>query len=636
MKKVWLFILWLFSLIFVWNFTQAKDYEYTNLDITADVKIDGTIDVKEKFTANFFVNKHWIIRDIPLNYSVWWKDFHIEISNINVFRNTFTTNKSDWEWHIKIWNADRTVIWEQKYSISYSTYGLIRNFSWMWYAELYRNLVWYGFDTNINRVKAEIILPKAYTWFTKNDFLITTDWKSKTIDWFEWTVDRSQWDRIIITYNKVLPKKQGITLSVKFPNNYFEFDNKRQARLYGYTYNNTTSRDNETHKIILIICISYIILSLIIIFVRLEKNYNKKSLQTKWELKWTFVTKYPVIIQYSPPEWLNSAEVWLLLHRWATYMDVLSLVYKWINEWILSIKEDKAKSSKTTLIKIKDIPDSFSQYEKTTFNDIFKDSNSEKEIYKKTHINFDDAIEEINKYWEDKWWLFSTKLSVFKQKFNNISLKILIFNVLEPLLGIILFLFMGFAFCLSASHLTPSESVFPIIILFTNTILFCFALIKIKDNLWVIYRKLYKRNYLKETEEWAKLISHILWYREFLKTCEENKLKKFLKEDPLYFDKVLPYVVVFWLETELIEKIKPIMEEMKIVSTSFISNIDLSYNSISAISDVASKFWNYSSNSSSWSSYDSDSWWDSWSSFDSWWSSFDSWWGWGWWWWSSW
>jgi hypothetical protein len=40
------------------------------LDITANILVDGTIDVKEDFTADFFVSKHGIIRDIPLNYSV--------------------------------------------------------------------------------------------------------------------------------------------------------------------------------------------------------------------------------------------------------------------------------------------------------------------------------------------------------------------------------------------------------------------------------------------------------------------------------------------------------------------------------------------------------------------------------------
>jgi hypothetical protein len=38
--------------------SQAVDYEYTSLDIDADVKIDGTIDVTETFTTNFLKKKH--------------------------------------------------------------------------------------------------------------------------------------------------------------------------------------------------------------------------------------------------------------------------------------------------------------------------------------------------------------------------------------------------------------------------------------------------------------------------------------------------------------------------------------------------------------------------------------------------
>ena len=62
MKKIWLIILWLFMLSFSWNITRANnEYEYKNLDITANVLNDWTIDVIENFTADFFVNKHWII-----------------------------------------------------------------------------------------------------------------------------------------------------------------------------------------------------------------------------------------------------------------------------------------------------------------------------------------------------------------------------------------------------------------------------------------------------------------------------------------------------------------------------------------------------------------------------------------------
>lgn len=71
MKKIWMFLVWLCSVFFAWNCTLANnEYEYINLDIIANIMKDWTININEDFTADFFVQKHWIIRDIPLDYSV--------------------------------------------------------------------------------------------------------------------------------------------------------------------------------------------------------------------------------------------------------------------------------------------------------------------------------------------------------------------------------------------------------------------------------------------------------------------------------------------------------------------------------------------------------------------------------------
>ena len=194
-------ILLFWLILITWGFSYAKDYEYKNLDIQADVRIDWTIDVRETFTANFLERKHWIIRNIPLNYDVDWYKFHINIDRIVVDSHNYNVI-SNWDnIDIKIWDANKTVIWNQIYPISYSTYGLIRNFSWMWYAELYWNLVWYDFDTNIDSVKAEIRLPKK-NFFSSGDFLITVDWNWSSIWSFEWKVDWRDWNKIVITYDK--------------------------------------------------------------------------------------------------------------------------------------------------------------------------------------------------------------------------------------------------------------------------------------------------------------------------------------------------------------------------------------------------------------------------------------------------
>ncbi len=559
---------------FAWNFTQAKDYEYTNLNITADILIDWTMNIKENFTANFFVQKHGIIRDIPLNYSVKWNKFHIDIYNVNVDLKQFTISTTNKNVSIKIWDPNRTVIWSQKYPISYTTYGLIRNFSGMWYAELYWNLVWYGFDTNINKVYAAINLPKPFTWFSSNDFLITTDWKSKTIDWFDWTVDRSQWDKIIITYDKWLPAYQGITLAIKFPNDYFEFEHNKQTSLIWYANDNLTFKD---YWICALLCIA-------VLFPWALTIAMLATIGNKYELKKKYKKKYPVIVQYNPPKWLNSAETWLLLCREAQKRHLISLIYQRASKWLISIN-DKTEVKKRwalegiTIKKLKDIGEDFPQYEKSFFNNLFKDDGILL-LNKSAYIDTRNEINELQNYGVEKWWL----------KYQDWIKWIFI------LLGVVFFIIIMYKF--------PVIWLQFAVVLLIFSILFCFII-----------------GWKKETEKWAELISHILWYKQFLESCDENRLRLFLKEDPLYFDKILPYAVALWMQTELLNKIKPIMEEMNIEPARY----DWDYTSLfDTISSVTSQI-----------SYSSDGWWfDSWSSFDSWW--FDSWWGWCGWWWSSW
>ena len=583
-----------FTTVSLLNFTNAKDYEYTNLDINADVLIDWTINVLETYTANFFVKKHGIFRTIPLNYSVDWNKFHIDISNINVEWKKFTTQRSRGEWTIKIWDPDKYVYWKVDYPILYTVYGLIRNFSGMWYSELYWNIVGHQFDTSIWNVTAVINLPKPYTWFKSSDFLITADWVTKTVDQFQWSVDWSNGNKIIIKYDKWLSAYHWITLAVKFPNNYFNFDDNKQAKLLWnariwiiWGIKNFFSNSNKDDFIFVLLILFFISYFLIKYFVR-----NKKDFWKWYWLKWKFKEKYKVIVQYAPPKWLNSAEVWLLFHRNAKAIDMLSLIYKWAAQWLVSLsaeKEDRFlyKSSYVVIKKNKDIPEDSPDYEKTFFKVLVR--KEENKVDKNTNLYGKLHLLSLEKYGKNEWWFYSKNNNT-----NVILLYVLLIFIWVPLLMMVSPLIGGIAFFL----------------------LRCF---------WVFWLS---KSKLKETEEWAELIAYILWYRQFLKACDENQLRTFLSQDPLYFDKTLPYAVVFWLETEFLKKIEPIMQEMNIkpLWDSFDNNTLYIINR--TISNVAINSHPQTS------SYSSSGWFSSWSSF--WWGGwgFSGWWGWwgGWWW----
>lgn len=58
------------------------------------------------------------------------------------------------------------------------------------------------------------------------------------------------------------------------------------------------------------------------------------------------------------------------------------------------------------------------------------------------------------------------------------------------------------------------------------------------------------------TTEWSKIYAHLLWYRDFIQTVEQNKLEEFIKQDPLFVDKLLPWAVIFGLETRLVQQLE--------------------------------------------------------------------------------
>jgi len=594
-------ILWFWLALFAWNFSYAKDYEYKNLDIQADIKIDWTIDIKETFTTDFLERRHWIIRIIPLDYPVSWEKFRIDISNVHVKWTRFQTAKNNWNLEIKIWDKDKTVIWEQIYPISYSAYWLIRNFSWMWYSELYWNVVWYDFDTNIDSVYAEINLPKRNS-FSSGDFLITVDWKENSVWTFAWMLDWSQWDKIIITYDKILSAFEWITLAIKFPNDYFEFNNEKQNSLLLYEESNRFNFKNFGWFAKSIIVILWFLM--LFFWARFISNLLSKRIVpvNVWR---NFESKYPVIVQYTPPKWMSSAEAWLLFNCRVDPVDMTSLFYKWKNEKIILINCIKKTSSskdiqRVVITKLKTIPDNAPLYEKDFYYTIFRKQDTVI-IDKDTKLNFLSSLYTLEDYGIRKKWLCRRN----KTSFLSYFLLIILFLCLIPL-----FYYFGWIWILIRIFVVP-----------------------------VIYWCSIKSDYkIKLTDEWKKLASHVIWYAKFIKECDANKLKLFLEEDPLYVDKVLPYAVAFGLETEFLKKTTPLIEDLNknMISWSLIdlwsmisfmrSSVSFAYPKSSAIIPVSLIFWFFSGGSEVFG--DSGWWFSSWSSF--WWWFSRGWWG-GWW-----
>ena len=273
--------------LFFWSLASAQWFDITNYEIKWDIKTDWTIDINENIDVNFYTSMHGIERIFERYYTIDDMIFQVFYNNLNVNWDKFTTYEEYWDLVARIWDKDILVNWKHTYNIDYSIYWLIRNFSWKWYSELYWNVIGYEWDSNINKTKIELTLPKQYTWFVKEDFLISTGYSDySSIDDFDWELTRDE-NKIYITYNWNLSPKRWITLAIKFPNDYFEYDHDKQASLFvEYTQDFKISESNLLWKVHKDWTVDF------------TNNYELKILQPISYLYWKIPFKYRY--EYTP------------------------------------------------------------------------------------------------------------------------------------------------------------------------------------------------------------------------------------------------------------------------------------------------------------------------------------------------
>ena len=235
MKKT-LFSLLTFFLFSLIGSQAFADLVFDDCRVEAKIQEDGTIKVQEFFDVNFLSEMHGIQREIPKYYTVDITKFKIFLDNVKVPGENFEILPYWKTKNIRIGDADILVYGKKNYEIDYDLYGVIRNFSGMGYSELYRNLLGSEREDSFPHFSATLHFPKALTGLTKEDFnLAIGDQNYYALEGFPGTFTRTE-TGIYIEYPERIPAYHGVTLAMKFPNNYFVFDHERQESLFdGYT-----------------------------------------------------------------------------------------------------------------------------------------------------------------------------------------------------------------------------------------------------------------------------------------------------------------------------------------------------------------------------------------------------------------
>ncbi len=233
--------------------------------------------------------------------------------------------------------------------------------------------------------------------------------------------------------------------------------------------------------------------------------------------------EFSVTTQYRPPSELTPAESGILIDDKLHDRDLLALIPYWATHGHLKIKEIReskflglSENVDFEFHKLKELPINAHPYEHTLFNGIFKkgDTILLSSLTAKFYKTMQKAREELEAQIK--------KRTFYVPRTRGCGTAMLVFGVMALMGGLFAFLF-GFG----------SGNSFQLTDIGITTLL--------TGILLLIFGRIMPKKAPVGMEAYKKLAG----FREFVKSAESHKLETFLKEDPNYFDKTLPYAIVF-------------------------------------------------------------------------------------------
>lgn len=498
MKKIFAFAV----IVFVPFIVMAQGFYIKSFHSDISVNRDASIDIREKILVHFDVPHHGIFRMIPYKYPQQKVSGQLKanaelvnngyrytiIENIRVKDQKFDVNSTGDFKEIKIGAKDKMVSGDQLYEISYKLIGAINFFDN--FSELYLNITGNQWQVAIGHTSFEIHfykpLPDSATWFVSTGAYGSRENKSES---------KFIGDSVLKgTVSVPLLSGEGVTAGVRMPENYL-------------TEPDLKWRDKEW-------------LALPVIFFFLMFWIWKK---------WGKDPSFTVQTEFYPPENVSPSVAGYVIDRTLNRRDLTALIPYWGAAGFLTVNElhEKKllgiiKSTDYEFKKIKELPDTSYNFEKTMFNGLFKDgdtvllSDLKDSFYSTMSQAKSDLENEINKA---HYYVRYTRTTA----------------VLLPIFG-------GIVFIVALVGLFIN---YPIDFLFALSVAITALIVLIFGSLMS-----------KKTEKGTELYARLLGFKEFLKSVEKDRLKEFLKQDENYFDMVLPYAIVFDIADTWKDKLK--------------------------------------------------------------------------------
>lgn len=522
--------------------SDIYDYDIEGYHVDVDVSEDNTLHVKEIIDVYFNQPRHGIVRDIPTEYTVFredgsYTDCKVTVKVGDVTERNSVTYISGYK-SIKIGNANRTITGPKTYEINYDI--LLPKDPLKGKDEFYYNVIGTEWDTQIANVSFTINMPKEF------------DASKLGATWGEFNHDNVTDINMEVNGNtitgslvpeRILQPREGLTVRSELPEGYF-----------------VPRKENNIFRIVRVaiptICVVIAFLMWVVVG-RDEKTVD--------------------VMEFTPPDDMNSLEIAFLYKGEVKSNDVISLLIYLANEGYLKITNVTSsgifKTEKFMIEKLKEY-DGNSEEERLFLDGLFSGGKSkvsqdelENSFYKtvnkimsniNTKLNRETIFEKnsINKNWILVLMNIVIMLGLFGTMLIDENSSIspdMAFVMLFPIIG---FSVMGLG--LFQRRMPLSAKLFlivwgmgfggiPLIVLMTQMegeIHLIDVLLIIWSVLCIIFICVFMRIMSKRNAYGRKMLGRIRGFKTFLEIAEKDRLSRLVNEDPSYFYNIIPYADV--------------------------------------------------------------------------------------------
>lgn len=523
------------------NSIQAQEaFVIDDLTISMKVEEDGSIYIEEKYQMDFTQERHGFYRTIPMRYDM---NFTLEGKEVNkkyYFPVTDITSSDKMEIEyskdgvsIRLGDEDATVYGKKDYTISYrvQTKDLDLNGKQL----LYWNIVGTEFDTQIKHVSFTIAMPKS---FNTNEIQMYTGRYGVANEFINWNVDGQT---IYGSTDQTLYNYEGLSISAALPSDYFQFPAPKD---YGMISSGIT-------LLLSVICI--------LLFLRFGRD-----------------EELIIPIEFHAPKGLNSAEVGYIIDQSANTEDLLSLIIEWANKGYIIIHDDKEKGF--MLEKIKDIDPDSPYYERQFFRSFFQTSSkvNEEDLKKQNmgnHIltakqnlrnafHYEKKKEVYHKGSQRLQWVALVLLSIptllfmLLNSYGKYDLMALAWPSIFYAVAFFVFTIPWIFLVYHRHAMKPVKFALLCALVGAINILIvaicAYQLLSSGMDWWAVLIYVLGTGVIfvcmlcmnKKTKQGVMWLSQILGFKEFIETCEKDRLEMLVEDEPTLFYDILPYAYV--------------------------------------------------------------------------------------------